>query len=251
VATIHTDIVEEMHRVIGAAHEQGILLRVVGGLAFREQSADHQRFFTREYPDIDFVVEKLEYIKTQAFFQSVGYLPNKQFNLLNGSRRQIYFDQEYGKKIDVFVGDFEMCHKIPLKDRLHLDPITIPIAELLLSKAQIVELNRKDALDMTMLLLNNEVGSDDNKKINLNRIVELCVNDWGLYTTTSINLKKVQELIEKEEIGLSDDERNLLIERIKRIKRGLEEAEKPLAWKLRDRVGTRVRWYTEVEEVQR
>ena len=137
----------------------------MGGLAVQVHSVNPQRFITREYADIDFVVEKIEYNKLALFFNSVGYIPNKQFNLLNGTRRQIYFDQNSDRHIDVFVGDFEMCHKIPLKDRLHLDPVTIPLAELLLSKTQIVELNRKDAFDIINLIFNNEVGSDDDKKI--------------------------------------------------------------------------------------
>ncbi|MBI5842162.1 MAG: hypothetical protein HZB19_18910 [Chloroflexi bacterium] len=251
MSSVYVDIIDEMHRVINAAHEQKLLLRVVGGLAVRVHSANPQRFFSREYPDIDFVVERIEYNKLVSFFNSVGYLPEKQFNLLNGSRRQIYYDQNTGKRIDVFVGDFEMCHKLPLKGRLHHDPITIPLAELLLSKTQIVELNRKDAFDVINLILNNEVGSDDDGKINLKRIMELCLDDWGLYKTNSINLGRVEEIVRNEDISLSAEERELLLERIHKIQHALDGVEKPLAWKLRDRVGTRVRWYTEVEEVHR
>lgn len=245
------DIIDEMHRIISAAEEQNILLRVVGGLAVRMHSAEPHRFFTREYSDVDFAVEKIEYNKLASFFNSVGYIPDKQFNLLNSARRQIYFNQETGNHIDIFVGDFEMCHKLPLKDRLHHDPLTIPLAELFLSKTQIVELNRKDAYDVINLLLNNEISSGDDRKINLQRIVELCINDWGLYKTNSINLERVENIIENEDISLSDNERKLLLGRIHEIRHALEEVEKPLAWKLRDRVGTRVRWYTEVEEVDR
>ena len=244
------DVIDEMYRVINAAREQNILLRVVGGLAVRVHSVDPQRFIAREYADIDFVVEKIEYNKLALFFNSVGYIPNKQFNLLNGTRRQIYFDRSSDRHIDVFVGDFEMCHKIPLKDRLHLDPITIPLAELLLSKTQIVELNRKDAFDIINLIFNNEVGSDD-RKINLGRIAELCVSDWGLYKTNSINLERVENIVKNEDLSLSDEERQLLLGRIHQIQHVLDEIEKPLAWQLRDRVGTRVRWYIEVEEVDR
>ena len=244
------DVIDEMYRVINTAREQNILLRVVGGLAVRVHSVNPQRFIAREYADIDFVVEKIEYNKLALFFNSVGYIPNKQFNLLNGTRRQIYFDRSSDRHIDVFVGDFEMCHKIPLKDRLHLDPITIPLAELLLSKTQIVELNRKDAFDIINLIFNNEVGSDD-RKINLGRIAELCVSDWGLYKTNSINLERVENIVKNEDLSLSDEERQLLLGRIHQIQHVLDEIEKPLAWRLRDRVGTRVRWYIEVEEVDR
>ena len=55
------------------------------------------------------------------------------------------------------------------------------------TRGGIVELNRKDAFDIINLIFNNEVGSDD-RKINLGRIAELCVSDWGLYKTNSITL---------------------------------------------------------------
>lgn len=245
------DIIDEMYRVVNAAHEQSLLLRVVGGLAVCVHSVNPRRFFPREYADIDFVVEKIEYNKLASFFNGIGYIPDKQFNLLNSARRQIYFDKNSGEHIDVFVGDFEMCHKLPLKNRLQHDPVTIPLAELLLSKTQIVELNRKDAFDVINLILNNEIGSDDNKKININRITELCINDWGLYKTNSINLERVENIVKNEDITLSAEERDLLLGRIHKLQHAIDGIEKPLAWKLRDRVGTRVRWYTEVEEVDR
>ena len=240
-----------MYRVVNAASERGILLRVVGGLAVRVHCKDPRRFYPREYPDVDFIAEKIEYNKIAAFFSNIGYTPNKQFNLLNGTQRQIYYHQESGKHIDVFIGDFEMCHKIPLSGRLHLDPVTIPLAELLLSKTQIVELNRKDASDVMNLLFDNEVGDDDDNKVNVKRIVELCVNDWGLCKTNAINLERVENIVKTEDLSMSAEERERLLERVNQIQRSVNEAEKPLAWRMRDRVGTRVRWYTEVEEVAR
>src|SRR5215218_4069041 len=162
------DILDEMHRLIDAARARSILLRSIGGLAVRVQSGDFQKFFTREYRDLDFVIQETERKKIEAFFQEMGYESNRQFNLLSGSKRQIYQDPGSERHVDLFVGGFEMCHKLPMNDRLHLDPVTVPLAELLLSKAQIVELNRKDALDIASLLLFNETGSDDNGRINLN-----------------------------------------------------------------------------------
>src|SRR3989304_6100676 len=137
--------------------------------------------------------------------------------------------------------DFEMCHKIPLEERLTFDPVTIPLAELLLSKTQIVELNRKDALDITSILLNNETGKDDRDKINLQILAHLCGQDWGLYKTTSINLDRVIDLVSEKDISLTKDDRELIIGRVHAIQKTFEEMQKPIAWQLRDRVGTRGR----------
>jgi hypothetical protein len=40
-------------------------------------------------------------------------------------------------------------------------------------------------------------------------------------------------------------------ERIVTIRQAMKQISKPLQWKARNRVGTRLRWYTEVEEVNR
>ncbi len=245
------DILEEMNRLIDASRANSMLMRAIGGLAVRVRSGDFQKFFQREYHDLDFVIQENERKKIESFFQQMGYEANRQFNLLNGAKRQIYLDPDRDRHVDVFVGSFEMCHKLPMNGRLDLDPVTVPLAELLLSKAQIVELNHKDALDITSLLLYNETGNDDNGKINLNYIGKLCSQDWGLYKTTSINLKRVEEVVGDKALNLTEVERGLILNRITEIYQTFETMPKSLAWQMRDKVGTRVRWYEEVEEVRR
>jgi hypothetical protein len=243
------ELVLEMNRLITAADADQIRLRAFGGLAIYAHSQHDTRFFHRDSPDVDFVVPDRDRHKLEPFFQKMGYAPNKQFNLLNGSHRQIYYDATSGHRIDILVGDFEMCHKLPMNGRLRIDPITIPLAELFLSKAQIVELNRKDAFDIISLLLNNDIGDEREGKIGLDRIAALCAEDWGLYKTTSINLKRVEDLLLAENLGLSEEERERVLSRVRQIASVLESAPKSMAWKARSLVGTRVRWYAEVEEV--
>jgi hypothetical protein len=245
------DIFAEMHRLIDAAHATSLLMRAIGGLAIRVKSGDMERFFARDYRDLDFVVAENERKRLEPFFQEMGYVANRQFNLLNGSKRQIYLDPDSDRHVDIFVGKFEMCHQLPMNGRLEIDPVTVPLAELLLSKAQIVELNRKDALDIACLLLYNETGETDDGRINLNRIAKLCGQDWGLYKTTSISLKGVEEVVRDETLNLKESERDLILKRIAEIKQTFETMPKTLAWQMRDKVGTRVRWYEEVEEVAR
>ena len=246
------DITDEMHRLISAAREKSILLRVLGGVAIKVHRKQDHPTFTREFGDLDFVVAGRNRREFETFMPNVGYMPHKQFNVLNGSERQIYYHTETEMKIDIFVDTFSMCHKIPLAGRLHLHPVTIPPAELLLTKAQIAELNRKDALDIASLLLYAETDSDDDGgKINLTRIAQLCGNDWGLYKTTSINLMRVGEIIGEESVNLSESERGSIRQRIGEILHEFETMPKSLAWQMRDKVGTRVRWYEEVEEVAR
>jgi hypothetical protein len=251
MAMTSQEILAEMIRLVKAAEAKNIQIRAIGGLAVQAHNKSNHPQFIREFADLDFVVAKKQRREFETFMPEAGYSPDKQFNVLNGSERQIYSDNKTGMKVDVFVGDFEMCHKIPLEERLKFDPVTIPLAELFLSKAQILELNRKDALDLTSILFNNETGNDDVEKINLKVIAQLCGQDWGLYKTTSINLERVAEFIAKGDLILSQDERNLVLSRAQEIQRTFEAMPKSLAWQLRDRVGTRVKWYIEVEEVDR
>ena len=245
-----TNLVTEMKRLIDSAQEKQIQLRVFGGLAILVHSQNDPKFFKRDEPDFDFVVPKNDRQKLEPFFHEMGYSPNKQFNLLNGAQRQIYYYDESGfPHIDILIGDFEMCHKLPLEGRFDIDPITIPITDLLLSKAQVVELNRKDAMDIMSLLLNNDIGDEKLGHIDLNRITFLCGNDWGLYKTLSINLERVEELLTDKELNVTDKEQSIIRARIRSIQNALEEMPKSMAWQMRDKVGTRVRWYMEVEEV--
>jgi hypothetical protein len=246
------DLEEELHRLVSAAQEQGIFLRILGGLAVKVHSphANH-RALERSYPDIDFVTDKESAKKLIDFLPEMGYTPNKTFNTLSGDRRQLYYDEDHGRQIDVFIGDFTMCHTLPLADRLEIEPITIPLAELFLSKAQIVTLNRKDVLDLLALILDHEAGPGDEETINTDLIAGLCAKDWGLYTTVSLNNQKLREFVDNGEVELEEAERETIKARLAAIQAAMDAAPKTRRWKMRDRVGTRVRWYEEVEEVQR
>lgn len=245
------DILDEMNRLVEAARASSVVLRALGGLAIRVRSGDFQKYFAREYRDLDFVVAEKDRKKIEPFFQEMGYESNRRFNILNGARRQIYLDPNSERHVDIFVGNFEMCHKLPMDDRLDLDPVTVSLADLFLSKAQIVELNQKDALDIASLLLFNETGNDDNGRINLSHIAKLCGQDWGLYKTTSISLQRVAQAVGDEKLNLSEAERGLILKRLSEIEQTFVQMPKSLAWQMRDKVGTRVRWYEEVEEVSR
>jgi hypothetical protein len=240
----------EMKRLVEAADRNQIHLRAFGGLAILAHSQTDPRFFQRDAPDLDFLAPKNDRQKLEPFFREMGYSPDKQFNLLNGMRRQIYYyDRSHDLHIDILIGDFEMCHKLPLDDRLNVDPFTIPLAELLLSKAQVVQLNRKDALDIISLLFNNEVGDEERGQIGLDRIDWLCGQDWGLYKTTSLNLARVEEILGGNDLPITPVERGLILERVQKIQKSFDDMPKSIAWQMRDKVGTRVRWYLEVEEV--
>jgi hypothetical protein len=250
--TTLVNLEDEMHRLIAEAQKEDIFLRVIGGLAVKVHSphANH-RSLERKYPDIDFVTNKAGAKKLMEFLPDMGYTPNKTFNTLSGDRRQLWYDEAQGRQIDVFIGDFTMCHTLPLADRLEVEPLTIPLAELFLSKAQIVELNRKDILDLLALILDHQVGAGDEETINADLIAGLCAKDWGLYTTVSMTIQKLRDFLDEGSIELEEEEVQTIKRRLVAMERAMDVAPKTMAWKMRARIGTRVRWYEEVEEVQR
>ncbi len=142
-----------------------------------------------------------------------------------------------------------MCHTLPIAERLDVVPLTLPAADLLLTKLQIVRLNEKDRNDAYALLLALEVGTHDDGAINAAWVARLCARDWGLYRTLQLNLEKLREGV--GDAPLNDGERDLIVQRLAAVERAMEDEPKGSKWKLRARVGDKVRWYEDPEEVER
>ncbi|HSH77699.1 MAG TPA: hypothetical protein VLA19_04105, partial [Herpetosiphonaceae bacterium] len=151
--------------------------------------------------------------------------------------------------VDVFVGNFEMCHRLPLAERLAVEPLTLPLAELLLTKLQIVKINGKDLGDLAALLLEHPVGNGDKETINAARIAELCGKDWGLWKTIGINLHKLHSFASSQD--LPDEAKQAIKTRADELLKVLDDAPKSLKWKTRAAIGERVQWYELPEEVNR
>jgi hypothetical protein len=136
-----------------------------------------------------------------------------------------------------------------LDDRLNVDARTLPLAELLLGKMQIVKITEKDFADMSVLLLEHSLGDSDRGGLNVAHIAKLCAEDWGLWRTTTMNLEKLKRLAGSH-TKLNGEQKALLTSRVDGLRKRLDAEPKPLAWRLRARIGERVKWYNDVEEVR-
>jgi len=247
-SAIHADIVEEAERLLELAEAEGVPLRLLGGVAIRLRATGGlPETFARSYADLDFVTAKGRSGATQQFFRAAGYEPQVAFNALNGQERLLFFDDDNGRQVDVFVGAFAMSHKIPVGDRLELEPRTLPLAELLLTKLQIAELNEKDVRDGLALLHGHGVSERDGDTINATRIAELCAGDWGLWRTMTGNVSVCRGYVDRYE--LSEDDKARLRGGIDELLERIEQEPKSRAWKLRAKIGERKRWYDVPEEV--
>jgi hypothetical protein len=240
---ILADVVAEGRRIVAAAAEQRLPLRLLGGVAVRLRVPALPPALEREYKDLDFATTKKASGDTQKLLRDLGYEPHVGFNAMNSRERLLFFDDAHGRQLDVFVGSFRMCHQIPLEQRLDVHSDTVPAAELLLTKLQIVELNEKDVRDTVALLHEHEV-TDDDAGLNAARVASLCAADWGLWRTITHNLAEVGRHLEDYDV-----DRARVAGRLRRVQERIEAAEKSRAWRLRARVGERKRWYELPEEV--
>jgi hypothetical protein len=130
-----------------------------------------------------------------------------------------------------------------------VDSPTLPLAELLLEKMQIVKINEKDIIDTIMLLLEHPLGGSDAETINLKHIARLCADDWGLWRTTTMNLDKVRQMAQMY-AQLTSEQKAHVAAQVDTALARIHAEPKPLAWNIRNRVGDRVKWYKEVDEVK-
>ena len=111
---INADIVSEAERVIAGAHAENVMLRVLGGVAVQlHSSAGVHPELSRPYRDIDLVTTRKDGRAAAKLLADLGYEPNERFNAMNGTTRLVFYDNEHGRQVDTFVGEFKMCHDIP------------------------------------------------------------------------------------------------------------------------------------------
>jgi hypothetical protein len=241
---IEADVVTEGARVLSAATAKHLPLRLLGGVAVRLRARNGlPAALERTYGDLDFVTSRRASGDAQRFFRDLGYEPHVSFNALNSKERLLFFDDANGRQVDVFVGSFRMCHQIPLEKRLEVDETSIPLAELLLTKLQVFELNEKDVRDAVAILHGRELGSEDGETVNADRASKLCADDWGLWRTITRNLETC-----RRELGAYGAELAPVGDKIGELEERIEAEPKSRAWRLRAKVGERKRWYELPEE---
>ena len=185
------------------------------------------------------------------FLKERGFIGDDRFNALHG-HRQMYFRVPDGSAaVDVIVDELTMCHVLSFKDRIARMPHTLDVTDLLLSKLQVVEQNEKDVHDVIYLLSAFEVrDGDEPARIGLGRYGEVVGNDWGWWRTVTENLDRVVELASGELRGLVPAAATFdPVEQARRLRIHADDVQKSLRWKIRSRVGERVRWYEVPEEV--
>jgi hypothetical protein len=247
------DPLAEALRLIRLAEGQGLQTRLMGGLAFHARCPDWTARIERERRDIDLATRGKDRKALVALMEANGYVGDRQFNALYGHKQLYFVDPARGRPVDVIIDRLEMCHRFEFADRLGLDPPTIPLAEMLLSKLQIARINRKDILDALALLSEYPIGPGDDGTINVDRIVGLTSTDWGWWRTFTGNLDKLRLFhnteIQPGELDFRRPARFDIPAQLAALRAAIDAAPKSTRWKLRAQVGERVQWFEEPEEV--
>ena len=249
------DFNEEKERLLSLLEREenrDIIMRLLGALAFYTKCQKFnylQKNLGRVFTDIDFASYRKQSIRVREFLTACGYKEDKQVTQLFGTSRLVFHDFDNDRHIDVFFDALSFSHTINLKGRLEKEKITLPLAELFLEKMQIAKINEKDVIDTIMLLREYDFGDDDNEHINKIIILRYLTKDWGFWKTVTDNLKTVKEFLGKYP-QLTDEDRKIVSGRIDYILNEINKAPKSLKWKMRSRIGTKVKWYQDVDELE-
>jgi hypothetical protein len=248
MSEILEDVVSEGERLLGIASDEGVPLRLLGGVAVRLKAPQVPAALAREYKDIDFAVTKKGAGAADRLLRDAGYEPHVSFNAMHARERGLYFDMANDRQVDLFIHSFRMCHEITLGDRLEAESQTVPLAELLLTKLQIIEVNEKDIRDTVLLFHGHPIADHDDGAVNGAHIASLCGSDWGLWRTITANLERCRNHVVDYELAAGDRER--IESRFDELLQRIEDEPKSRGWRMRAKVGERKRWYDLPEEVE-
>jgi hypothetical protein len=241
----------EADRLLGAARQAGVTLRLLGALAFRRRCPRYGRLqdqLGRKYTDIDFAGYGREVTGIRRVLAAHGYAEDSGLYVESEGSRMVFEHPDTRLHLDVFLDKLEFSHTIWWMGRLEVDDVTIPLAELVLEKMQILEINEKDLIDTIMLLLEHPLGDTDDDTINVGLMARLCAADWGLWRTTTMNLAKTAQMAHTY-TELDTDEKKRVGEQVAAILRRIEEEPKARKWRWRSRIGDRKKWYRDVGEL--
>jgi len=244
------DHVQEALRIVDAAREKNITLRIMGAVAIIIKCKNFLSLHNslgRRLTDIDLVGFNRQSNGICTIMKNLGYEVAK--DMLIHENRFFFYNPKNRLKVDIFLDRLKMNHTIDFRKRLDKDYPTISLADLLLEKLQIVQINEKDIKDVLVLLRAHPVKETEDG-INADYISRLLADDWGFHHTVMANLNKIM-LFSKKSGVLDEGDKATIDLAISKLVAAIDHMPKTARWKLRARMGTAISWYNSVEEVER
>jgi hypothetical protein len=240
----------EGKRIVEAAQQAGVIMRVMGPLALHYYFPDMvdlyaklERLGERYFTDIDYAAYGKSAGKMKGFMEGIGYECDLGTLMSSGKTRHIYYGGAV-PMIDVFFDKLDYCHEVNYKDRLELDDYCVTLADIMLQKLQIWEINDKDLKDIEYLFVTAEIGEDDHKKMNQTYVAQRLADDWGFWYTATTNLGRVKEHADTV-AALSPEQKAKVKQVADQMLARIESEPKTKGWNKRAKKGASKIWYND------
>ncbi len=267
-----TEFCAQSIELVKRAQDAGVPIRILGAMAVyihsshRPDMLDHYRALERLGPgrpiftDLDVIGYADRQKDTARFFQeTMGFTADFHVNALFSGRRNVFRHPDGLFDVDVFYDVLSFSHDVPFCDsvggnRLELDFPTITLADIVLEKLQIHQINRKDLVDLFMLLSGHEVearpGPDTVDGSHIARILSV---DWGFEYDAKANLQKLTGLASHvvAEGRATKEEQARVSAGIQQLIQLIDHEPKAKEWHKRAKKGTSKPWFNEVDEIER
>lgn len=256
-------------KIVEEGERRNVTLRLLGALAVKIHSHEYDHLHGKlkrlgeekqAFTDIDLMAYSKERAKVRELMEDVfGFTHSRHFLLMHGKERLLYYHPEGLYHVDIFFDKLQFSHDVhfgsdPRKGRLSSDFPTIPLAELLLEKLQIHEINEKDIKDIIVLLRAHEIGQLDQKEVvNIKYFAKILADDWGFWYDARANLQKVKAFADNyhaEDILTLEDLADVR-DKVDRIIAFTDDEPKTKKWKKREKKGTSKEWWRPVETLTR
>ncbi len=249
-------VLDEGLRLIRLADAAHVPLRLLGGIAVAARVPSWRVRADRPGRDIDLATDRASRRAMTELLEGQGYVADRRYNAANGHKQLYFVDPEHGRPVDVLIDRMEMCHTFDFSADLASPGPTLPLADLLLSKLQVVRINRKDYLDVLILLaefpLSSGSGGADPEAIDVARITRYTSADWGWWRTAGGNLDALVAFATHDlapgDLDVGRPNRFDPSAQAAELRRRIDAAPKSMGWRVRARLGERVPWYEEPEE---
>jgi hypothetical protein len=242
--------------LVEAARDDGVVLRLVGGLAILAQCAD-PALCRRRYRDYDVVGLRRQTKALLHTFSRLGYEENPHVRLASaGAMLQVQRPCRHvtasgpehpDDRVDVYLDDFRQQHELSLAGRLELEPFTLSPADLVLAKLLRTRPSHADVADVLGLLAGARLGEPEAPGVlSPRRVGRACARDWGLWRDVTLNLALTRERVSA--VGFDVARQAHAHRAIDELVAAVAGARKTLRWRLRALPGERVPWYDAVDE---
>ncbi len=267
-----TEFCTQSIELVKRAQDAGVPIRILGAMAVyihsshRPETLAHYRALERLGPgrpiftDLDVIGYADRQKDTARFFQeTMGYTADFHVNALFSGRRNLFRHPDGLFDVDVFYDVLSFSHDVSFCDyagenRLELDFPTITLADIVLEKLQIHQINRKDLVDLFMLLSGHEVearpGPDT---VDGSHIARTLSADWGFEYDAKANLEKLTGLAGHvvAEGRATTEEQARVLAGVHHIIQLIDREPKTKEWQKRAKKGTSKPWFNEVDEIER